>query len=592
MVETKKVQPPAKIMLSRGKALQEKVASTLHFAAEIVGGTLGPGGMPVLIERSEYGLPPILTKDGVTVFKAMAFRDSAQDGILQTTRDAATRTAQEAGDGTTTATVLADAFVKNIREFCNANPSISYQRVTRRLQTVFQEFIEPTIKAESLKVSLNTEEDRGLLHSVATLSGNGDEPLADAVLKAYDIVGDDGNVTLHEESGSSRYEVEPIHGYPIPMGYEECCGSVYPKFINDMGAQRCFFDKVVVIVYHGRISDTATIISLLTKIAKNWQEHNGPNQVVVVATQFGDSFLQDMAMTNGNGNAIKVFPLRVPLSPLQNGQISHLQDICAVVGQPELFDPISNPLGAAEIEDLGYGLREFEATRYRSTLFMDENLVNPEMIFKRVDLMKEQLKQAPSLLDASIIQDRIGRLTGGIAQLKIIGSSNGETKERRDRAEDAICAVRGALKSGCLPGGAWMLIKLSILLEEKYSDDKMIKDIFTPTFLAPFYKLLSNLGMPEVEQDEILTHIVESLQDDEIVVYDALNGEFVDPVEGGILDSTPAVLEAIRNSLSIAANLGILGGVIVFARDEELERREAQDAMQWTRDANEPTDAV
>jgi len=586
-LEQRKIQSAAKTLNCRSVGLQKLVLDTVGIIAEMVGATLGPGGMPVLIERPEYNLPPMVTKDGVTVFKSLGFNASTQQVILEAARDAAVRTATEAGDGTTTATVLAHSLVKETSNFCKSNPRASPQRVVRSLQKVFDEFIEPTIKAESLQVTLQGDEDRALLHAVAALSGNGDEPLADAVLEAYDIVGDDGNITLHEESGPSKYVVEPIHGYPVPMGYEECCGAVYPKFINDMGTQRCFFDKTVVIVYHGRVSDTASIYKLLSNIATNWQENSGPNQVVVVATGFGDSFLNDMAMTNSNANAIKVFPLRVPLSPLQNGQLGLLQDICAVVGQAELFDPVSKPLATVEYEELGFGIKEFEATRYRSTFFVNEAAVDEQAIFKRVDELQKQLKQAPSVLDASLIQDRIGRLTGGVARLKIVGSSNGETKERRDRAEDAICAVRGAIRAGCLPGGAWMLVKLALLIEKKYADQPMIVQILPHALRAPLFKLLDNVGMTYDEQNEVLAHLVMGIEDGDHLVYDAMNGEFVDPVEGGILDSTPAVLEAIRNSLSIATLLGTLGGTVVFTRDAELERREAQEAMQWNKDANE-----
>ena len=187
--------------------------------------------------------------------------------------------------------------------------------------------------------------------------------------------------------------------------------------------------------------------------------------------------------------------------------------------------------------------------------------------------------------------ERIGILTGGIARIKVFGSSTGELRERRDRVEDAVCAVRGASEHGVLPGGGWMLLKLASLFfdrglfgrrPKKTDVQRILFEILVPSLEEPVYKILSNSGKTRREAERI----IKELYLDDSQVYDAMEMKFVKPFEAGILDSTPAVLEAIRNSLSIASLLGTLGGVVVFPRDSAVERQEARDTASFLRDAN------
>ncbi|NBT57371.1 hypothetical protein EBT16_01160, partial [bacterium] len=205
----------------------------------------------------------------------------------------------------------------------------------------------------------------------------------------------------------------------------------------------------------------------------------------------------------------------------------------------------------------------------------------------RVDELHIQKNNAASELEKTFIQERIGKLTGGIARLKVIGASNGELKEKRDRAEDAVCAVRGAIKHGCLPGGGWTLLKLMNVL--KNDKDVVLDQVLIPALFEPVLRLLSNVGVNDDEAVKILEPVISSLSSgnpDAATVYDALEGKHVNAVQSGILDATPAVLEAVRNSISIASLLGTLGGTVVFKRDLDLERTEARDSAEFLRNAN------
>lgn len=616
-MQHQKVKSVAKQIQTRGKSLDQTVLQTMETISKIVGSTLGPGGRQVLIERQEHGLPPMVTKDGVTVFRALGFYDSAAHCVMEAARDASVRTAAEAGDGTTTATILAEAIVRLTKEYCEKNTRVSPQRVVRKLEQVFREVIEPEIRKTSIQVDSATPEGQKLLRNVAKVSANGDEPLAEAVMECFRLVGDDGNVTITEINGSSRYEVERIDGFPIASGYEECAGKFYPKFVNDPGIQRCYMEKPKFAVFNGKISDMNTLLPLLDLFGHFWQHEKGTLNLVVVATGFSDSVLGWLATMFAEPRTINVFPLVAPQSPFPNGTLYFLQDVCAITGAT-LLDPLNRPLENAAYEDLGPGVVYFESHRFRSNIvghaFEDDLLL-------RVDELKVQLANAVSDLDAIFLQERIGKLTGGIARLKVIGTSNGELKEKRDRAEDAVCAVRGAIRHGCLPGGGWMLLRLMKLLD---SDDAILKEVLIPALFEPVARLLTNAGLRvsgrtfedyvvDTDGSRILLPIVQTmfnpthaermaefkknLYKEESssqfgysttgpLVYDALEDKHVDALNGGILDSTPAVLEAIRNSVSIAALLGTLGGTVVFARDIELERKEAVNASEWERAMN------
>jgi chaperonin GroEL len=251
-----------------------------------------------------------------------------------------------------------------------------------------------------------------------------------------------------------------------------------------------------------------------------------------------------------------------------------------VTGAP-ICDPISKPLVSTTLEDLGIGCELFESTRFRSTIigFSDEGLLQA-----RVEELETQLKNPDSDWDKLLLQERVAKLAGGIARLNVIGPSEADRKEKRDRAEDAVCAVRGAIQHGVLPGGAWTLLKLCQVMAHNDINDFILRQ----AFMVPFARLLENSGIVlESDESAAVAHpVLQGIHDDRPVVYDFLESKHVDPYEGGILDSTPAVLEAIRNAISIASVIGTLGGCVVFGRDPDLERTEARATADFLRQAN------
>jgi chaperonin GroEL len=395
------------------------------------------------------------------------------------------------------------------------------------------------------------------------------------------------------------------------MGWEESCAKFYAKFINDPERQRCVLEKPVFLLYHGTITDIGKLVLIMEHVGQLWQAAGFRHNVVVCATGFSESVLAQLALNFAERTTINVFPLLAPTSPIQNSQLHFLEDLAAITGA-RVLDPLNNPLERATIDDLGFGgcgfkfdehgepvMREdgsyvrdgspgpegeevqlFEAYATRSTIIGRHS---NDAVLVRADQLRVQSEDAASELHQVLLQERLGRLTGGIAKLNVIGASNGELKEKRDRAEDAVCAVRAAIKQGCLPGGGWMLLKLMSVL--KGENDEIVNEVLIPALFEPVRRLLTNCGMTDEEVRDTLEPVIASLDGEKPVVYDAYERKHVDPIAGGVLDSTPAVLEAVRNSLSIASQLGTLGGTVVFKRDSALETLEARENNQFLRDA-------
>lgn len=605
MTAHRKAQAASKHVRVRTPELEKLILGTMKTIADIVGATLGPGGSPVLIERQDFGLSPLVTKDGVTVFTNLGFEDPVAQAVMESARDAAVRTVSEAGDGTTTATVLAYALVKYAQKFHTAHPHVPPQRIVQTVQGIFESDVEPSIKSWATKVDITTKKGKELCRSVASISANGEVKLADAVMECFDIIGDKGNVSLSEKSGPSGYQVEKVKGFPIPTGFEDSCGKFMHAFMNDAANNRVFLEEPVVLLYNGTLADISTALPILnilqlalsngvdSPLIKDAPKLSHPG-VVLVANGFSDAVIASL-MLNWEKGSLKVFPLVTPRSALMNGEVHFLEDLSAVTGA-RVFNPASIPLDSAtpseqdpegNIYHLPWAGRteSFESLRFRSTII---GVNDEEEVIYRAEVLEKMAESAISELDRRLIEERRASLVGGIAKLFVVGSSTGDIRERKDRADDAVRAVQGALKAGVLPGGGWTLLKLVAELKEAYlnhSDpvvEGIVSEVICPALREPFIKLVQNVGLTKEEFD-----VVEpAVSADDNTVWDAANNEFVDAFKSGILDSTPAVMEAIRNSISIATLLGTLGGVVVFNRDAQMELEEARAALDFDKNAS------
>lgn len=569
----RKVKTSAKIIKYNKKELIDLVLYTMKLIVDTVGSTFGPGGKNVIIESTLPGLPNINTKDGVTVFRHLGHIDPTCHLLIEQARDAAVRTASEAGDGTTTATILSEAIVRYMYLYCEKNPKVSPQKVMRNVREVVSKYIEPMLIEASQPV---TVENQDMLEKVATISANGDKEMASAVIKAFNLVGfgENSHVTIQELNGPGGYEVELIDGYPVQIGYEDSCRNYYNGFINDRANNCCRLEKPVFLLYDGQVRDIGSIQMLLEAVGKAWQERDFNHNVILVAHGFSEQVLQDLMMNFMSKETINVFPLRTPMSQVANSQSHFLHDLAAFTGA-SILDPVHNkPSNVDNLEVLGLGISLFESYRFRSNI-----VGNPDadLIEIRAEEIEQNIKNAESEIEKTLLEERLGKLTKGIAKLKIFAATSGDLKERHDRCEDAVCAVRGSLRDGVLPGGCRMWLTLAKILQSSEEFPEEASFVLANSMLDTFNKMMSNAGYTEDEINEIAAKLFA----DDNLVYDVENQECGDAFDLGILDSTPAVVQAIRNAASIATILGTLGATICFPRDNDLERMESMENSQF-----------
>jgi len=521
-------------------ALQKKVLDAVGLLAKIVGNTLGPGGRPILIERD--GLPPLVTKDGVTVAKAVNMYDATGNAVIECVKEVADRTGKQAGDGTTTSVVLSEAVVRYGLEWLSRNPSVSPQRFLRDLMVDFNTKIKPEIAAVSRKVT----DQAGMKH-IALMSANGDEQVADAVVEAINLAGEDGSIILDEAPGKeTRTTVQ--EGFSMPKGFD-FLGSLGSVFVNNERDMECVADRPLIVLFNGTLRDLNSLGNIVQKNAQSGDVRS----MVFVAHEFSDEMKSVLAHNTKNG-AIKLIPVLTPRDGTPMGKELFIQDLAAYTNG-KVFDPSS--LGSAELADCG------DCDKFRMSRWMTTFIGEPDQdaLQARIDNIKGQIATISAEFDAEIYRERIARLTGGVTTINVGGLSDLEVREAKARVEDAVCAVRAALKQGVVPGGATTMLRLSQL---------DIHQVLKQALAEPVARLLDNAGLQE---GAILSIKQEILTKDG--VYDVSAHEMVDPWVRGILDPAKVIETAIGNALSVAGTLVTLGGVVVVHRDTNLENQAA-----------------
>lgn len=595
-----KVKSAVKQTIYNPSVLEKMVLQTTKMAADVVGSTLGPFGRVVLIERAE-SLPPYTTKDGITVFQALGIGNSVSQVVLEALRDSSSKTNVEAGDGTTTATVLAHSIIEEGFKVLK-DKHLSAQAIMREIERVYADYIQPFIKKNAIPVKKGDQESLSLLKQVALISTNSDQEMAEAVLQCFDIVGLDGHVNIVEAAGASGYEVEKIEGFPIARGFEESCGRYLEEFINDKSNYKVTLERPRFILYNGKINSLSTLMPALEKISAEFEQatNSGDKQFspnfVVVAHQFSDEVLAALAFNFKNPSTLNIFPLKTPMTIQTNSPYHFLLDLAAFTGAT-IFDPISRPLSTLQVSDLGVPtMNLFEAYRYKSVVLGEPDEM---IVLMRAEELMQQAQNAASSLDAELTRERLGVLTGGIARLKVKGSSESELKEKKHRVEDAVLAIKGALKWGVLPGGGKTLLALSEYIQQNNSILPEVRQILSTAFLAPFYKMLDNGGFSRTEADALREAILYSpsvkrnkwwqlvdwvfsklLSSRKIKVeptpfwytHNLITKEFGLGYEISVVDSAAAVLLSIKNAIAVAKMLMGLSAVIAYQRDVQLER--------------------
>lgn len=578
----RKAKTTPKMFLSDRDVIRSKVLNITGKIADIVGGTLGPGGRTVLIESDLIGVQNRVSKDGCNVYNNLGSIDSIDHVIIETARDCAQRVAEGAGDGTTTCTILAHELIFNLFKFCQENPRYSPQKAVRRIKKVLNEILIPYIQE---RTTLIDDSNKELLKKVGRISANGDSEMADKVYECFEMIGfgESSHVTIKEMAGEESFHIERVDGLPVYSGHENL-GRFSNVFINDQANTRTMLLKPKFVLFDGAISDLSQVAPILNQAGEKYcQGDEDYKNVVIIAHDFSDTVMTSLAFNFSNPDTINIFPVRTPMRQFNNSQQAFLIDFGAFVGA-KVFG-LKNQLSTGNLHDLGNGMEYFECYRYRSTVVGDPDPINVEV---RTEEIKQMVKNAESKAEKIWFEERAALLTCGIAKFTIFGGSGADLKEKHDRVEDAVMAMRSAIKHGCLPGGTRIAIDMAVKLAEVLPEGDPGRDVIMESLLTLPKTLLDNSGHNEEEMREVITKLINNPQ----LVYDVENEQYGDPMELGLLDATSAVKEALINAVAIAGILGTLGGIIVAPRDDEFERAEARADSEFSRAINNPESFV
>ena len=545
----------AKSITTDKAQITKVVNDTMDTMAAIVGATLGPGGRAVLIERD--GLSPLVTKDGVTVAKSLGVNQAEANIIIEAAKEICLNTAKEAGDGTTTAIVLASAITRNGLEFLDKNPKYNPQRMVTELNDLYNDIIKPFLVKHAVKTTTAEE-----LVSVATISANGDKRIAKTVVDAVIAAGEDGTVLIEEAQGN-QLKLETIDGYIVVKGLKDL-GQIGPAFINDRAGQQARMDKGIVFLYDGHLSDLKVPAAI--QVAVEQTELYG-KPIIVFAHGFSDVVLEKFAKTTKGGYT--VVPMKTPMSGVPNSQSMFLHDMAAYTGAT-VYDPGTIDTFISEDEEDGFG--QFDTAKINMYECFITNEFDPQRVSDRVEELKAIAASAPSEFDKMHIRASIGKLTGGISTIYVGAGSELEAREKKARVEDAVEAVRSAIAEGIIPGGCGVHLVLSDIIA-KHPEAKQSWTIMARALKAPFGLLLSNCGE---DADAIWGALSEHVLDKDAppkAIFDANQHCIVDPMSAGIIEPAKVCRVSIGNALSVASMLITLGGIVVVPRDAGLENQ-------------------
>lgn len=535
--------------------IKEVVHGTIDKMATIVGATLGPGGRPVLIERDN--LSPLITKDGVTVAKHLGVENAEANIIVDAAKEICLKTAKEAGDGTTTAIVLANAITKNGLDFLNKNPKYNPQRMVNELNDLYINIVIPFLKMNAKPVKGEAE-----LVNVATISANGDKEIATAAVKAVMAAGEDGHVLIEEAQGN-QLRVETMDGFIVTSGLKDI-GAVGRLFINDRANQQVKMDKGLVFLYDGSLNDLK-VPGAIQQAIEGTQLFGLP--IMVFAHGFADVVIDAFAKTTKGGYT--VVPVKTPMAGVANSRSSFLLDMAAYTGAT-VYDPGTVDKFIEEDETNGFGA--FDSAKVGMYESVVQGVPDSEKIDARLAELKHLMDISPSDFDKMHIKAAIGKLTGGISTIWVGGGSELEAREKRDRVEDAVEAVKSAIAEGIIPGGCAAQLALSSIIRS-HPMKKPSWEIMAQSLTEPFNLLLSNCG----ENTEDVWPLIESeFKDNKGLpkkVFDAQAHEVVDPMEAGIIEPAKVCRVTIGNALSVASLLTTLGGIVVAPRNAGLEQQ-------------------
>jgi chaperonin GroEL len=512
------------------KEAQDRLVAGVSKIGQAVGSTLGWAGQTVLIESPQHTHGITVTKDGVTVAKAIDLLDPTENLAVRMMREAAERTAINAGDGTTTSIVLAEAFVKaGIKHIGSGSKT-----------PVFRELIEKTTEVvNSLKKKSKTV-TKGKLKDVATISANNDKELGKIISDVYKAVGKNGVVTVGKSQTHETYH-ETTRGIKIDRGYNS------EQFINDHKRDECVFEDTHILVCDSEISSVLQIEKVLQPIIAERKR-------LLIIAPCSKNVINTFA-ANVIKNDVKICVIQPPSFGYKQHEL--MQDIALSVGAKYYSEKTGDNLSLIEFSDLGHASK-ISVGRDSSIIIKDDKGgITDDAINERVAQLIDARSAAKEKRDREFISQRIASLTGGVGVIYAGGNTDLEQKELFDRIDDAVCAVRSALEEGIVAGGGVALYRESFNFED---DESESGKIMLEALRAPAQRIWDNAEASAV----LLTKT-----EDYDLGYDVKNREYVRMFEAGIIDPTKVTRSALQNAVSVAISILSTNAVITMARTYE-----------------------
>jgi chaperonin GroEL len=513
----------AKQLLFKEEA-RAKILEGVEMLTRAVKVTMGPRGRNVVIDK-KWGSPTI-TKDGVTVAKEIELKEPYQNMGAQMVREVASKTSDVAGDGTTTATVLAEAIfregLKNVT--AGANPMDLKRGIDKAVETVVEE-----LRKLSKSVKENTE-----IKQVATISANGDTTVGEIIAEAFAKVGKDGTITV-EEAKSMETTLEVVEGMQFDNGY------ISPYFINDKDGMECTLEDAYILINEKKISNMKDLLPVLEKIAQ------AGKPIVVVAEDVEGEALATLVVNKLRGT-LSVCAVKAP--GFGDRRKAMLQDIAILTGGQVISDDLGIKLENIGLGDLGR-VKSVRITKDDTTLIKGAG--KEADIKARISQIKKQIEETTSDYDREKLQERLAKLAGGVAVINVGAATETEMKEKKARVEDALHATRAAVEEGVVAGGGTALIRtlkaLEALIPTLDGDKKIGVGIVKRAITEPLRVLANNAGLEG-------SVIVEKVKNEKKTVgFDCEKEEYVDMFEAGIIDPTKVTRSALQNAASIAGLL-------------------------------------
>jgi chaperonin GroEL len=517
---------------------RQRMFKGVNVLANAVKATLGPKGRNAVLEKS-FGAPTV-TKDGVSVAKEIELKDKFENMGAQMVKEVASNTSDEAGDGTTTATVLAQAIIREGLKAVSAgrNPMDIKRGVDKGV----------TAAVEELKKLSKPCKNPKEIAQVGTISANADESIGKTIAEAMEKVGKEGVITVEEGSGLSN-ELEVVEGMQFDRGY------LSPYFINNQQNQTTELEKPVILLVDKKISNIRELLPLLEGVAKSGRP------LVVVAEDIEGEALATLVVNNIRG-ILKVAGVKAP--GFGDRRKAMLQDIAILTGGTVISDEVGLSLEKATLNDLGEA-KKVVVEKENTTII--DGAGKPADIKARIESIRQQAEEATSDYDKEKLQERVAKLSGGVAVIKVGAATEIEMKEKKARVEDALHATRAAVEEGVVPGGGVALIRVQRALEklETVNEDQHVGvRILSRSIEEPLRQIVDNAGE---DAAVILNRVKEGKG---AFGWNAATGEFGDMLDEGILDPTKVTRLALQNAASVAGLLLTTEVMVAEApKDEE-----------------------